>query len=111
MFRPLCFFFVTLIVSLTLVSDFSYAISDCVYSGVNFSNGAVSCQSGQQFRCSDGDWKPLDLPCAGPLPAPTVDNPALCSCTAEEDAACDQKGEGCCVSVDAGKCTKGCCAR
>jgi len=28
----------------------------CSYSGTAYSDGALSCQSGQQFRCSSGTW-------------------------------------------------------
>jgi hypothetical protein len=85
-----------------------YAISDCVYAGGNFSDGALSCQSGSQFRCSDGDWVPLELPCATP-PPPAVVNPATCACTDIEMSTCDQLGQACCVSMEGGRCLKKCC--
>jgi len=28
----------------------------CTWSNAAYSDGAVSCQNGQQFRCSDGAW-------------------------------------------------------
>ena len=104
--------FCTLVVlSISLAAKNSFAINDCLYSGVNFSDGAVSCQSGHQFRCSDGDWQSLDLPCATPSPPPTVVNPAACACTQAEMSDCDQKGENCCVSLESGSCVKRCCPR
>lgn len=97
--------------ALTVTADVSFAISDCLYSGVTFSDGAVSCQSGRQFRCSNGTWQGLDLTCASPLPLPTVTNPADCSCTEEEVTNCDHFSQACCVSLESGKCTKKCCER
>jgi len=97
--------------ALTLASDVSFAVSDCLYSGVTFSDGAVSCQSGHQFKCSDGTWQALDLDCGNPAPAPTVVNPADCSCTVDGVGNCDQTAEACCVSLEFGKCTKRCCPR
>jgi hypothetical protein len=88
-----------------------FAISDCLYAGVTFSDGAVSCQSGQQFRCSDGTWVDLDLSCAAPPAGPAVINPADCSCTQEELAGCDRLGQACCVSIEFGKCVKRCCRK
>ncbi|GFO56655.1 hypothetical protein GMSM_36620 [Geomonas sp. Red276] len=85
------------------------AISDCVFAGVNFSDGAISCQSGHQFRCSDGEWVSLDLVCETPPPAPAVVNPAECVCTSREIADCDQNGFACCVSLVGGDCSKHCC--
>ena len=40
------------------------AASDhCFYKGTMSSDGALSCQSGAQFRCKDGDWVSLGAPC------------------------------------------------
>lgn len=36
----------------------------CKFSGIAFSSGAASCQSGTQFRCEDGEWRGLGVPCA-----------------------------------------------
>ena len=94
-----------------LTTDACFAISDCVYSGVSFSDGAVSCQSGYQFRCSDGAWEALDLPCAALPPATTLVNPAGCNCTPEELAGCNQSGQACCVSMELGNCVKKCCQK
>jgi hypothetical protein len=99
--------------SFTMVAGPVFAISDCFYSGVNFSDGSVSCQSGHQFRCSDGDWQALDLNCEmPPSPAkPAVTNPTLCTCTDVEAADCDRAGQNCCVALQDGNCTKRCCPR
>ncbi len=35
----------------------------CFYKGTMYSDGAAACQSGTQYRCYDGDWKPLGLAC------------------------------------------------
>ena len=87
------------------------AVSDSLYSGVSFSDGAVSCQSGYQFRCSDGVWEALDLACTNRPPQPTVANPADCRCTEEELKTCDQAGKSCCIWLEAGQCSKGCCEK
>jgi hypothetical protein len=94
-----------------LAGSVSYAISDCTFAGVNFSDGAVSCQSGHQFSCSDGDWKPIDLACPNATPGPAPETSGLCRCTDAEATACDQTGQGCCVSVIAGSCVKSCCPK
>jgi hypothetical protein len=101
--------FTVFCLALALTSGVCFGVSDCVYSGVSFSDGAVSCQSGHQFRCSDGDWQALDLACSTPPPTPTVINPADCNCSEEEMSACDQLSKACCVSLELGKCTKRCC--
>jgi hypothetical protein len=36
----------------------------CFYKGSMFSDGAMSCQTGAQFRCKDGDWKATGSNCA-----------------------------------------------
>lgn len=100
-----------LFTALAAAADNSYAISDCVYGGVNFSDGAISCQSGNQFQCSDGDWQPLDTPCANAPTPPIEVSPATCSCSDAEMAQCDQKGENCCVSLVSGNCLRDCCPR
>src|SRR5215510_13678352 len=35
----------------------------CFYKGTMFSDGAASCQAGEQFRCDDGDWKKQHTAC------------------------------------------------
>ena len=32
------------------------AARSCTWNSGAYSDGAVSCQNGQQFRCSDGNW-------------------------------------------------------
>jgi hypothetical protein len=96
---------------LTLSGNPACAISDCVNAGVTFSDGAVSCQSGQQFRCSYGDWKALDLPCVDTPAGPALESPTPCRCSEEQAKACDQTGQGCCVSVVAGTCIRSCCPK
>jgi hypothetical protein len=41
---------------------------DCTYKGTKYSEGSSACQTGQQFRCDDGEWKGLGVACS--------DNPA-----------------------------------
>lgn len=36
---------------------------DCFYKGAMFSDGAMSCQTGAQFRCKAGDWKSTGSTC------------------------------------------------
>ena len=36
---------------------------DCRYQGTRYSEGAASCQAGQQFRCNDGEWKSIGVAC------------------------------------------------
>ena len=35
----------------------------CFYKGSIFSDGAMSCQTGAQFHCKDGDWKATGSAC------------------------------------------------
>ena len=30
---------------------------DCTYDGTRYSDGALSCQAGKQYKCDDGEWK------------------------------------------------------
>jgi hypothetical protein len=104
-------FVLVLCITSMLSANACLAVSDCIDSGVSFSDGAISCQSGYQFKCSDGDWKALDLVCKEPPPMPTVANPAACSCTENEIKSCDQSAQACCVSLVSGICTKNCCPK
>jgi hypothetical protein len=38
-------------------------VDDCFYKGTMFSDGAMSCQTGAQFRCKGGDWKATGSGC------------------------------------------------
>lgn len=96
--------------ALTLAGQ-GWAISDCLYAGVNFSDGAVSCHAGQQFRCSNGSWYSLDLECTDPSPTPTVIDPADCSCSEDDVRRCDQSAQACCVRFQSGRCIRSCCPR
>jgi hypothetical protein len=35
----------------------------CFYKGTMYSDGSMSCQTGAQFRCRDGDWKATGSDC------------------------------------------------
>jgi len=35
----------------------------CFFRGTMYSDGAAACQSGTQYRCTDGDWKALGVAC------------------------------------------------
>jgi hypothetical protein len=35
----------------------------CFYKGTIYSDGSMSCQTGAQFRCRDGDWKATGSDC------------------------------------------------
>jgi hypothetical protein len=39
------------------------ANDSCFFKGAMFSDGAMSCQTGAQFRCKDGDWKATGSQC------------------------------------------------
>lgn len=41
----------------------AHAKDKCSYQGTAFSEGATSCQSGVEYRCDDGEWKSLSVPC------------------------------------------------
>ena len=56
---------------------------DCAFHLRAFSDGAVSCQGGRQFRCADGAWQSIGTACADADPAgtgrvgPGVSEPAV----------------------------------
>ncbi len=52
-----------LIGALTCAGAAQAANDHCFYKGTMSSDGALSCQSGAQFRCKDGDWKSTGMPC------------------------------------------------
>src|SRR5262249_11480132 len=35
----------------------------CFYKGTMYSDGAMACQAGKQFKCDDGEWKLRDEKC------------------------------------------------
>ena len=35
----------------------------CTYNNVEYSDGAVVCQSGTEYRCNDGEWDSLGTQC------------------------------------------------
>lgn len=35
----------------------------CEYAGNSYSDGAVICQNGTEYRCNDGSWEILGTPC------------------------------------------------
>ncbi len=37
--------------------------TSCTWNGQATSNGGMSCQQGQQYRCDGGTWKPTALNC------------------------------------------------
>jgi hypothetical protein len=39
------------------------ANDNCFFKGSMYSDGAMSCQTGAQFRCKDGDWKATGTTC------------------------------------------------
>jgi|RhiMetdeSRZDD1v2_1073273.scaffolds.fasta_scaffold454124_2 hypothetical protein len=45
------------------------ASEHCFYKSTMYSDGAASCQSGTQYRCDDGAWRSLAVPCkdTGPV--------------------------------------------
>jgi hypothetical protein len=49
--------------ALTCAGSAQAANDHCFYKGTMSSDGAMSCQTGAQFRCKDGDWKATGLPC------------------------------------------------
>jgi hypothetical protein len=48
----------------------AYAVAQtCMFDGRDFDPESVSCQGGQQFRCSSGRWQATGLGCARENPA------------------------------------------
>jgi hypothetical protein len=52
-----------LVGAVTCVGAAQAANDHCFYNGTMSSDGALSCQSGAQFRCKDGDWKSTGSAC------------------------------------------------
>jgi hypothetical protein len=60
------------------------AAAPCLYGGHEFSESAVSCQNGRQFRCSSGRWEAVGTECSDEDPVdgnvqvkPGVTEPAV----------------------------------
>ena len=52
----------------------------CEYAGLSFASGSASCNAGTQYRCVDGRWHSLDLPCtAGSTALPVAPRGQSCS--------------------------------
>jgi len=49
--------------ALTCAGAAQAANDHCFYQGTMYSDGAMACQSGAQFRCRDGDWKATGSDC------------------------------------------------
>jgi hypothetical protein len=53
---------------------------NCQFAGISFTSGSASCHAGTQYRCEDGRWSRLDLPCAvGDAPMPVAARGDACS--------------------------------
>jgi hypothetical protein len=59
---------VFLAVGALLIALPAFGDADCKYKGATYSSGAQACQSGSKYRCDDGEWTGLAIPCS--------DNPA-----------------------------------
>lgn len=57
----------------TVIVQNTTVIKDtCLYQGTKYSNGAINCQSGTQFRCRSGEWISEGLACGNsPIVAAT----------------------------------------
>ena len=49
--------------ALTCAGAAQAANDHCFYKGTMYSDGSMSCQTGAQFRCRDGDWKATGSDC------------------------------------------------
>jgi hypothetical protein len=53
----------------------------CEFGGVSYASGSASCNAGRQYRCDNGTWSRLDLPCSvGDAPLQVV-KPSGISCS------------------------------
>ncbi len=52
----------------------------CEFAGLSFASGSASCNAGTQYRCEDGRWSSLNLPCpVGDTPFPVTPHGEPCS--------------------------------
>ena len=52
----------------------------CEFAGISFASGSASCNAGTQYRCDNGRWASLGLPCAvGDAPFPVTPHGMGCS--------------------------------
>ena len=52
----------------------------CEFAGISFASGSASCQAGSQYRCENGRWADLALPCsAGDAPIRVVPRGDACN--------------------------------
>jgi hypothetical protein len=75
---------VTFIAGVGLAAAADAAGKPCSFALRSFSDGAVSCQGGRQFRCADGAWQNVGTACADEDPGdsgtgvrPGVNEPAV----------------------------------
>lgn len=54
--------------------------ANCEFAGISFASGSASCNAGKQYRCENGRWSSLDLPCpVGDAPLPALPHGDVCS--------------------------------
>ena len=52
----------------------------CEFGGISYATGSASCNAGRQYRCDNGKWTSLDLPCSiGDAPLPVRPHGSSCS--------------------------------
>ena len=52
------------VMSIGIASVAQASGNPCLFALRSFSDGAVSCQGGRQFRCANGDWQSIGTTCA-----------------------------------------------
>ena len=53
-----------MVVVMGIAAEAAAAGKDCAFDMRAFSDGAVSCQGGRQFRCANGSWQSIGTTCA-----------------------------------------------
>ncbi len=53
---------------------------NCEFAGISFASGSATCRAGRQYRCENGSWRGLDLPCSvGDAPITVLPRGENCS--------------------------------
>lgn len=80
-----------------LIAGPAFGDVDCDYKGATYSHGSAVCQSGSQYRCSNGQWRGMAVACTESLPPAdkncsfngAVYSPGSASCQANTQYRCD----------------------
>ena len=97
----------------SLITGTGWAMENCKYSGVLYSQGSFTCQSGYGYKCNDGSWDIQNTACStrtheSSEDKTVADDTVICGCSKDEKNYCYAVGQFCNAEGDASKCVKQC---